>query len=99
MKNNNFSQLTKKSIAYNIQLKTGFPLTYSLEVIDDLIISLKTLIKSQKVNIKNFGNFKIIYKNERMGRNPLTRQNYKISARKSLSFYTSKKLNTDINSL
>ena len=99
MEINNFSQLTKKNIAHKIQLKTGLPLTYCLEIIDDLISSLKTLIKSQKVNIKNFSNFKIIYKNERMGRNPLTKQDYKISARKSLSFYTSKKLNTDINSI
>ena len=36
MEINNFSQLTK-NIAHKIQLKTGLPLTYCLEIIDDLI--------------------------------------------------------------
>ena len=44
MEINNFSQLTKKNIAHKIQLKTGLPLTYCLEIIDDLISSLKTLL-------------------------------------------------------
>lgn len=91
-------QLTKKDIAKKIHLKTGFPHTYTLKITDDLIDCLKNLIKLKKINIKNFGTFKIINKGERIGRNPRTKELYTITSRKSLSFYISKLMNDKINS-
>ena len=49
-------------------------------------------IKYKKTNIKNFGSFKTLVKNERIGRNPKNKVTYKIKSRKSLSFICSKYL-------
>ncbi len=89
---------TKKDISKLIQLKIGLSYLYTEKITDDLIESLKDLIKLKNFNIKNFGIFKIKNKNERVGRNPKSNIKYKITARKSLSFIASKKLNDKVNS-
>ena len=89
IKNSNF---TKKNISQKINLKTGLPISYINEITDDLISILKILIKDKGLHIKNFASFKILNKNQRIGRNPKNKEIYKISARKSLSFIATKKL-------
>ena len=91
--------LTKKEISKRINLKTGLPTSYTKKITDDLIEVLKNLIKNKEINIKNFATFKIIKKKSRIGRNPTSKKIYKIAARKSLSFITSKKLNNKIKDL
>ena len=91
------SNLTKLDISKEINYKIGLPLTYINEVTEDFIIILKDLIKNGGINIKNFGTFKVIYKKERVGRNPKTKKEFKIISQKSLSFIASKKLNHKIN--
>ena len=93
------TNLTKKDISKKINSKTGLPILYTNKIIDDFIDVLKNLIKNKETNIKNFATFKTIKKNERMGRNPKNKRIYKINARKSLSFITSKKLNDKIRDL
>ena len=88
---------TKKDISKKIELKTGLSNLYINEIIDDLINILKNLAKENQLNVKNFGVFRIINKNERLGRNPKNKKIYKIKARKSLSFIASKKLNKKMN--
>ena len=88
--------LTKKDISRKINLKTGLPILYTNKITDDFIDIFKNLIKNQEINIKNFATFKTISKNNRIGRNPKNKRIYKINARKSLSFITSKKLNDKI---
>mgnify|MGYP006249542959 CR=1 FL=1 len=71
---------------------------YDLAIlINEFIVILKELVKSKDIVIKNFGTFKTTYKKEREGRNPKNKVKYKISARKSLSFISSKRLNEKIN--
>ena len=70
----------------------GFSILFSKKVIDDLLNVLILSIKENNLNLKNLGVFKIIKKKERLGRNPKTKENYKISARKALSFKASKKI-------
>ena len=70
--------LTKKDISKKINLKTGLPISYTYKITNDLIDILKTLIRDKEINIKNFATFKIIYKKERLGRNPKDKINYKI---------------------
>jgi len=84
--------LTKKELSNNINKKIGLSKIYSDKVAEDLIDVIKTLIKKGGLNIKNFGSFKLIKKRERIGRNPKTKKEYKISARNSLSFLMSKQL-------
>ena len=86
---------TKKDIAKEINYKIGISKLYASEILDDLLLLLKELIKDKGAQIKNFGTFKILNKSERIGRNPKNKVNYKISARKSLSFIKSKNLNID----
>ena len=86
---------TKKDIAKEINYKIGISKLYASEILDDLLLLLKELIKDKGAQIKNFGTFKILNKSERIGRNTKNKVNYKISARKSLSFIKSKNLNID----
>ena len=41
----------------------------------------------------------VIKKKERIGRNPITKEEHKIMSRKSITFSTSKKINYNINNL
>ena len=91
--------LTKKEISKKINLKTGLSNLYTNQITDDFIDILKNLIKNKEISIKNFASFKTISKNERIGRNPKSKKIYKIKARRSLSFITSKKLNDKIKDL
>ena len=96
MKNLNF---TKKEISREINSKLGLPISFCNEVVDTLIEILIDNIKSKELNVKNFGTFKILDKKERIGRNPKTKESFKILARKSLSFSASKKLNDLVNDI
>ena len=89
--------LTKNHIVKEINLKIGLSESYINQVVDNLIEILKVSIKNKELNIKNFGTFKTVNKNERLGRNPKNKKIYKIAARKSLSFIISKKFNDEIN--
>ena len=91
--------LIKKDISKKINLKIGLSALYINKITDDLISILKDLIKIKEIHIKNFGTFKTINKNERVGRNPKNKKIYLITARKSLSFIASKKFNAKINNL
>tara|TARA_B100001250_G_C19657078_1_gene725351 strand:- start:489 stop:788 length:300 start_codon:yes stop_codon:yes gene_type:complete len=91
--------LTKKEISKKINLRTGLPASYTNKITNDLIDILKDLIREKETNIKNFATFKIVNKNERIGRNPKNKKIYKIKARKSLSFTVSKYLNNIIKEL
>ena len=89
--------LIKKDISANINKKLGISLTYTNEILDDLIEILKQEILDHNINIINFGTFKKIKKNERIGRNPKNNIEYKIKTRIFLSFIASKKLINKIN--
>ena len=82
--------LTKKDISLEISKKLGLSDTYILDVTNDLIDILKKLSKKKTLKIKNFGIFKVLYKKERVGRNPKTKQEHMIPARKIISFVSSK---------
>ena len=99
MPENKNLNLTKKDISKKINLSTGLPISYTNKITNDLIDILKTLIREKETNIKNFVTFKIVNKNERLGRNPKNNKIYKIKARKSLSISVSKNLNDNIKDL
>ena len=95
----NKTQLTKKDISKKINLKIGLSKSYTNKITDNLILILKDLIKNKEINIKNFGSFKILRKNERIGRNPKSNETYLIKGRKSLIFKISQNLNNRINNI
>ena len=90
-------KLKKIDIYRNLNTSTGFSILYSKKVIDNLIVTLSECIKENKLIIKNIGNFKIINKKKRIGRNPKTKQEFIINERKSISFTASKNLIKKIN--
>ena len=94
MKKNN---LTKIDIAKELSKKTGYSLELSKILINSLLIVLISSIKKNKLNLKNIGTFRLINKSERIGRNPITKENFVITSRKSISFITSKKLLRVVN--
>ncbi len=96
MSNNNLKRI---DLAKSLSKKKGFSKLLSKELIDSLISILIINIKKKNLNLKNIGTFKIIHKNERIGRNPKTKKIYTISSRKSISFLASKKLTKLINKL
>ena len=94
MKKNN---LTKIDIAKELSKKTGYSLELSKILINNLLIVLISAIRKNKLNLKNIGTFRLINKSERIGRNPITKENFVITSRKSISFISSKKLLSVVN--
>lgn len=86
------NKIKKINIAEKINKETGFSLNFSKKLTDDLIKLLIENIKSGYFNIKNIGNFRILKKKSRVGRNPKTKKEYIIEARKVISFIASKNI-------
>ena len=87
----------KEDIAKILSIKSGFSIRYSKKLIDDLLDLMIDFINTDKLNLKNFGSFKILYKNARSGRNPKTKEKFIITSRKTLIFKTSKNFLLEIN--
>ena len=91
---------TRKNLSSKIYQTIGFSKNFSSKLIDDFFESFTIeLIKSNKIKISSFGTFEVINKKERIGRNPKTKIETKISARRVVKFIPSllikKKLNTE----
>ena len=89
---------TRKNLSNKIYKVLGFSKNLSQEIVDDFFETLTSeLIKSNKVKISSFGTFKVMNKKERIGRNPKTKIEAKITSRKVVKFKPSiaikKKLN------
>tara|TARA_Y100001958_G_C21185831_1_gene514941 strand:- start:450 stop:743 length:294 start_codon:yes stop_codon:yes gene_type:complete len=91
------TNLKKIDIIKNISNKTGLSILISKKLLDDLIESFYFVLKQENLIIKNIGVLKKIFKNERLGRNPRTKKEFIINKRYSISFKTSKKLQTNLN--
>ncbi len=74
------------------------PVVNDLENSDNFFESLIVeLIKSNKVKISSFGTFKVSNKKERIGRNPKTKVEVKIAARKVIKFKPSNTIKERLN--
>ena len=90
--------LTKNQIVNSIYMQIGFSKKLSETLLEDLFeIILENLIKHKIVKISNFGTFILRKKNERIGRNPKTKENKIISERNVILFKASKELKKYIN--
>ena len=90
--------LTKKQIVNSIYMQIGFSKKISESLLEDVFqIILKNLILHKKVKIAKFGTFTLRNKNERIGRNPKTKEVKIISSRKVVLFKPSKELKNYIN--
>ena len=89
---------TRKDLSNNVHQKLGFSKNLSSLLIDDFFESLVTeLVKGNKIKISSFGTFEVIDKKERIGRNPKTKVEAKIMARKIIKFKLSNKFKVKLN--
>ena len=90
--------MIKEDIAKAMAMKLNLSQKQALELTDKIIDQLKQVIASgEKLSLSGFGRFELHYKKERIGRNPKTKQQHVISARRTVSFYPSKKLKAKLN--
>lgn len=92
------STVTKADIVEKVYQKIGFSKKEASELVELVFDQLKnTLCAGEKVKISGFGNFVVRSKNERIGRNPQTGDQIKISARRVLTFRPSQVLKAILN--
>ncbi len=90
--------LTKKDLINQIYMQIGFSKLVSENLIDDFLsLLVENLIKEKKIKLSKFGTFTIREKKERIGRNPKTRENKIIKARKVVLFKPSKEFKEFVN--
>jgi len=89
---------TRKDLSNNIFKNIGFSKNFSSKIIDNFFETLiNHIIKFNKVKISSFGTFEVIKKRERIGRNPKTKEEAKISSRKIVKFKPSSIFKDKIN--
>ena len=78
---------TRKELSEKIYQNLGFSKNFSSIIIDDFFETITSeLVKKIKIKISSFGTLKILNKRERRGRNPTTKDDAIISARKVVNF-------------
>ena len=92
------STVTKADIVEKVYETIGFSKKEASELVELVFSELKkTLQSGEKIKISGFGNFVVRGKNERIGRNPQTGEQIKISARRVLTFRPSQVLKAMLN--
>jgi integration host factor subunit alpha len=92
------STMTKADIVEKVYQRIGFTKKEAARLVEMVFDSIKnTLERGEKVKISGFGNFVVRKKKERIGRNPQTGEQIKISARHVLTFRPSQVLKAILN--
>ena len=90
--------LTKAHIAASVSIDLGFSVAESLKLVADVFSEIgKSLEKGDNVKISSFGTFSVKNKKERIGRNPKTKKEAVITARRVVSFHSSLGLRNIVN--
>jgi len=89
---------TKKNLTTKIHKNLGFSKNISSTLIDNFFHTFNAeLIKEKQIKISSFGTFFVKQKKERLGRNPKTKIESKISARKVVIFKPSTLIKYKVN--
>ncbi len=89
--------ITKLELANHMHKKMGLPKKDCLEFVNSFFDEIsKSLEKGEDVKLSGFGNFSLLKKKARPGRNPKTGEDYLISARTAVSFKPGRKLRNKI---
>ena len=90
--------LTKKEIINSVFMQIGFSKKMSESILEDILSDIiKNLKKYKVVKISNFGTFHVRFKKSRVGRNPKTKEETKISKRNVVLFKPSREFRDFIN--
>ena len=89
--------ITKLELAEHLHEKMGLPKKDCLNFVNSFFVEISnSLEKGEEVKLSGFGNFALLKKKARPGRNPKTGKEYTISARTSISFKPGRKLRDKI---
>lgn len=90
--------VTRAYLTDSIYRKLGFSKAECADLVDSVINEMNNGLKNnEEVKISSFGTFKVRDKKARLGRNPKTKKEVPITARKVVSFYVSNLLKKSIN--
>ncbi len=82
--------LGKREIITKVTSTIGFSSKNVQKITEDIIeIIISNLVYDRKINLKNLGTFNIVFKNEREGRNPKTKEKFIITSRNTIKFKVS----------
>ena len=89
--------ITKADMVEYLHNELGLNKSDCKILIEDFFDEIKeVLISGEEVKLSGFGNFELLNKNERPGRNPKTGEEVKISARRVVTFRAGNKLRKKI---
>ena len=90
--------ITKLHLVNHLHKFLGLSKTDSKDLIEAFFEEIKnSLINNEEVKLSGFGNFKLIEKKSRLGRNPKTGEPATISARRVVTFRAGQKLRKKIS--
>ena len=90
--------LTKKDLVNLVYMQLGFSKQISENLIEEFFSLISLNLKNQKkIKISKFGTFSLREKKQRIGRNPKTKEEKKISKRNVILFKASKEFKELIN--
>ena len=96
--NDGAETITRKELAEAVYAAVSLPRKEASEFVEQVIDEIcDAIIRDGEVKLTNFGTFSVLYKNERMGRNPKTHTEHVITARKAISFKPAAGLKRKIN--
>ena len=91
--------ITKADIVEHLHQQLGLNKSESKKLIEDFFDEIKkSLENNEDVKLSGFGNFELIKKESRPGRNPKTGEEVTISARRVVTFRAGNKLRKKITS-
>ena len=89
--------ITKLELADHLHKKMGLPKKDCLDFVNSFFNEISNSLENgEEVKLSGFGNFSLLKKKARPGRNPKTGKEYTISARTSISFKHGRKLRDKI---
>ena len=92
--------ITKADIVDYLNNELGLNKSECKIIIEDFFDEIKnSLINNEEVKLSGFGNFELINKKERPGRNPKTGEDVTITARRVVTFRAGNKLRKKIATL
>tara|TARA_B100000029_G_scaffold40581_1_gene37879 strand:- start:5260 stop:5556 length:297 start_codon:yes stop_codon:yes gene_type:complete len=95
MTNKNF---TRKDLSEKVYKNLGFSKNLSGKIVDNFFeVLISSLLINEKIKLTSFGTFSVLYKKERIGRNPKTKVAAKIHPRKVIKFKASSLVRKKIN--
>jgi integration host factor subunit alpha len=90
--------ITRLDLTEAVYREVGFSHSECADLVDSVLEELsKALEKGESVKLSSFGSFKVRQKKQRVGRNPKTKVEVPITARRVVTFHSSNIMTKTIN--